>query len=486
MSKTTILYKDIAPGAEEDAEVTAKASMPDSDPSLLPAGVTPERCNTLELNYWILDGKSTYTEIQKKAFWSTEMTGQDGRFSNEPVIEIAFDKQYSSVGLTLVFDKAGNEYCSEVHIQWYQGESVKEEKDFYPDAATYFCNASVSAYDRIVITLKSTMLPYRYAKLERIIFGIYRTFDMFEIRSASIVNQTSLLSTELPISTMSLKLDSKENIDFMFQLKQPMEVRNDDNLISVYYIDTYSRASKSIYDIDCHDAFGILDETPFSGGVYTNRSAKEILLQIIGEDFEVEFEEGLADMNLTGIIRSGTKRQAAQQVLFAWGCCAATDGGEAVRVFLLSDDATEIGRDRTYTGVTVETASIVTEVQVTAHTYTKSNDGSIEIGGEKYSDVETVFTVKNPNVTATDKQNVIEITDGTLVSSDIGQSVAQRVYDYYLKRNTNRAKIVWKGELLGDCVTLPNAWGEANTGNLSKMEIRLSNTVAASCEAVGT
>ena len=68
MSKTTILYKDIAPGAEEDAEVTAKASMPDSDPSLLPAGVTPERCNTLELNYWVLDGESTDKETQRQAF----------------------------------------------------------------------------------------------------------------------------------------------------------------------------------------------------------------------------------------------------------------------------------------------------------------------------------------------------------------------------------------------------------------------------------
>ena len=466
--------------------MTSKSSTADSSPSLLPAGVTPERCNTLELNYWVLDGKSTYTETQKKAFWSTEMSGEDGHFSNEPVIEVVFDKQYSSVGLTLVFDKAGNEYCSEVHIQWYQGESVKEEKDFYPDAATYFCNAPVSAYDRIVITLKATMLPYRYAKLERIIFGIYRTFDMFEIRSASIVNQTSLLSTELPISTMSLKLDSKENIDFMFQLKQPMEVHNDDSLISVYYIDSYSRTSKSIYDIELYDAFGILDETPFYGEVYTNHSAKEMLLQIIGEDFVVEFEEGLADMNLTGIIQSGTKRQAAQQVLFAWGCCAATDGGEVIRVFRPSNSAAEIGRDRTYTGVTVKTASIVTEVRVTAHTYTKNADGSIEIAGEKYSEAETVFTVKNPNITAADKQNVVEITSGTLVSPDIGQSVAQRVYDYYLKRNTNRAKIVWKGELLGDCVTLPNAWGEANTGNLSRMEIKLSNTVAASCEAVGT
>ena len=125
-------------------------------------------------------------------------------------------------------------------------------------------------------------------------------------------------------------------------------------------------------------------------------------------------------------------------------------------------------------------------VSVPAHTYTKDSGGSIEIGGKKYSDSTTVYTVSNPNVTATDKQNVIEVTDATLVSTSIGQAVAQRVYDYYLRRNTNKAKIVWDGEMLGDMLTLPNAWGGTNTGNVAKMEIRLSNTVAASCESIGT
>ena len=97
-----------------------------------------------------------------------------------------------------------------------------------------------------------------------------------------------------------------------------------------------------------------------------------------------------------------------------------------------------------------------------------------------------MYSVTNPNVTASDKQNVIEVTGATLVSTSIGQAVAQRVYDYYLKRNTNKAKIVWDGEWLGDLLTLPNSWGGTNTGHAAKMEIKLSNTVAANVEAIGT
>lgn len=193
----------------------------------------------------------------------------------------------------------------------------------------------------------------------------------------------------------------------------------------------------------------------------------------------------VTDSNLTGILQASSKREAIQQVLFAWGVCASTDGRESIRIFHLPETAKEIGRNRTYTGVTVETAAIVTKVNVTAHTYTQSENGTIEIGGVKYSDTTTAYSVSNPNVTATDKQNVVEVTDATLVSPDIGQAVAQRVYDYYLNRNTNRARIVWAGEKLGDLLTLPNAWGGTNTGHVAKMEIKLSNTVASNCEAIG-
>ena len=133
----------------------------------------------------------------------------------------------------------------------------------------------------------------------------------------------------------------------------------------------------------------------------------------------------------------------------------------------------------------MEVASIVTAVKVTAHAYTQDANGSVDIGGTRYKDTTTVYTVTNPDVTATDKPNVVEVTGATLVSATIGQSTAQRVYDYYQRRSTNRAKIVWDGEMLGDSVTVPNAWGGTTTGNLTKMEIKLSNTVAANCEVLG-
>lgn len=485
MSKTTVLYKDIAPGAAEDAAVSTSAASAFSVPARLPEGVTPEPIISGEMNHWGLTGEfvSLDSQSQQLAFWSTKQSNSNCQFSSPPVITIRFSQLYSSVGVTLVFDRAAGDYCTSVNIKWYQGDTLKADKLFAPDSPSYFCEHTVTSYDGIIITLLGTSLPYRYAKLEQILFGVYRYFGMTELRRASIVNEMNLIAAELPVSTMKWTLDSREDVDYMFQLKQPTEVWNDDHLIGVYYVDGYRRTAKSVYDIDCYDAFGVLGESPFAGGVYSGYSARQLLRDIVGTDFALVFET--ADTNLSGIIQPCTRREAMQQVLFAWGACASTDGRESIRVFVPGGTAVEIGQDRVYTGVTVETAAIVTEVRVTAHEYVESSDGNVDIGGVKYQDNQTVFTVTNPNVTASDKQNVVEITDATLVSPAIGQAVAQRVYDDYARRSTNKAKLIWRGERLGDCITVPNAWGGTNTGEIARMEISLSNTVAASCETIG-
>lgn len=482
MSKTQVIYKDIAPGADEDAAVSTVGAAAFSVPASLPFGQgAPAPIATLEPNLWKLDGTFVLKDEQPVSFWSSELSGVNGLFASNPTITAAFSKQFSSLGVTLVFDTATGDYCSSVNIKWYQGTTLKADQDFVPDAATFFCKQKVLAFDKVVITLKATSKPYRYAKLEQIVFGVYRYFDMTEMRKATIVNDMDLLSAELPISTFRVTIDSRDELEYMFQLKQPLEVLNNGKLISVYYIDQYARQAGSLYDLDCYNAFGVFGEIPFAGGAYSGKSAKALLEEIIAGDFTLSFTA--TDVPLTGAILPGTRRDAIQQVLFALGACAAADGLRGIRVFdAPSTGGGTVDTSRTYQGASAEVASVVTEVRVTAHTYTQSSDGGVEIGGVKYTDTETVYTVTNPDVTANDKKNVVEVTGCTLVSTSIGQAVAQRVYDDYARRQTSRAKIVWDGEKLGDRITVPNAWGGTETGNIVKMEITLSNTVAASLE----
>lgn len=482
MSKTTIVYDDIAPGAAEDATTESSSGTDFSQISLVPLGVSPESVISNEVNSWLLNGTFTFSNTQTLAFWSEELSDKDSNFINPPVITITTTQQYSSVGLT--FDFGGDSWATDINIKWFKEDTLLSEADFVPDSLKYFCAKQVENYNKIVITLKSMSLPYRRAKINHIVFGLRREFDMTELRSVSITNEIGLISEEVPTSKLNWTLDSDADVGFMFQLKQPVYARNNDTLIGAYYIDNFTRSAATVYTIECIDAFGVLNESMFAGGIYNNKSAKTILREIIGTDFEIVYDN-VEDIELSGIIESGTKRDAIQQVLFAWGVCASTDGRQNIRIFSLDITPKEFTEDDIFSGVTMDVSSLVTQVSVTAHTYTEDESGNVEVNGKKYKDVTEVYTVMNPNITASDKQNAVEVTDATLVSPSIGQAVAQRVYDFYMKRYTTKASIVWKGECLGDCVTVLNTWNEPKTGNINHMEIKLSNTVVASIEVTG-
>lgn len=486
MSVSYVFYRDIAPGADEDAAFTATGAGPDSVITNLAEENNIPAIATLEPGRWLLNGSFTLPP-KPVPFWSEQLSGPDCVLSPAPTIDIQFDRQYSSVGITLIFEPCTGEYCRKVNIKWYQGETLKSSMDFSPDGEQYLCENAVTSWDRLVITLLETNLPYRRARINQIIFGVYRQFGMTELRGVKLVHECDLAALTLPISTLDWNLDSRSNIQFMFQFKQPVEVWNNEHLVGVYYIDGHKRTAKCLRSINCYDAFGVLDEIPFAGGVYTGYSAQQLLTDIVGTDFDLEIE--VPDITLTGAILPGTKRSAMQQVLFAWGAVASTDGRYGIRIFHPPDYGEGIDMERIYVGASVDTASIVTAVRVVAHTYAENANGSVEIGGQKYEDTTSTYTVTNPNVTSNDKENVVTITDATLVSPEIAQATAQRLYEFYTRRDTVNAKIVWQGEHLADRVALPPPWAETMEdeieGNIQKMTITLSNTVAAEVEALG-
>lgn len=484
MSVTYILYRDVAPMAEEDASPLSIGATAFSEDSSLPHGIRPGKIATLEEGQWALSGDYGFLRDKKVAFWSDALSDDACIFADPPSIEVSFSQQHTAPGVTFEFDPDGGNYVARLNIKWYRADELLADADFQPDSTEFFCQQAVSAFDRLLITLQATHLPYRRAKINRIYFGRNRRFDMETLRSASVIREINLLSAEVPISTLDVNLDDHSDLGFMFQLKQPVEAWNDDKQLGVFYITEHTRTSAHLYALKCSDAWGVLDESPFVGGHYDAVSAVEILRSIVEPDFKLD-ASGVVDIPLTGIIAPCTRREAAQQVLFAAGWVSATDSGNGIRVFALGDVVKAIGKDRVYSGASSSVSALTTEVQVVAHTYTKNAQGGVEIDGVKYEDTTTVFKVTNPAVSANDKASIVEVTDATLVSPDIAQEVAQRVFDYYQLRQRDSSKVVWDGERVGDYVQIPTAWEDNHTGHIEKMTITLSNTVAASLEILG-
>ena len=343
-------------------------------------------------------------------------------------------------------------------------------------------------YNKVTIQFNKTNLPDRPINISLILFGLVRDCERQELRSVEATEELSIISDELAINTLDFTLDSEEDIDYIFQEKQPVYAYNGKTKIGTFYIDESTRVSKNVYNVSCIDALGILDEDPFAAAIYTNANAKTVLESILGGHFDLELSEDLQSEKLTGYIADCTRREALQQVAFALRAVVDTSGSGNVKVWRLSEtDPAEIPLNRLYTGGDVSTSAIVTEVRVTAHTYSTSGSGSdtVEVGGKTYHHTTAVTTKSNPNVTASTKPNVIEVKDATLVNASNVAAVTQHVFDYYMRRQTHGVKIVMDKEMPGDYVTTTTPWEDQITGTITSMTIKLSGIAAAECEIVG-
>lgn len=468
----SILYRDIAPGAAEDMTVTTSGAADFCDVSLLPYGDGAYTVPSLELNAWGLDGGA---DGDTAAYWSDAVSDETGTFATPPTVTLTFTEQYTSTGITLVF--APGDYCTDVNIKWYRNSSLRAEADFAPDADSYFCEKNVETFNSVVITFRRTFLPYRRAKLSRVYIGTYRSFGEDELRNVSVANETDLITARLPASQLRWTLDSKNDVDYMFQLKQPVEAYLDGELFCVYYVTESNRRGRRLYDVVCQDAFGVMETIPFTPKKYDNVSAAAAFTEAVGGRFPLYITA--TDRPISGVITATNLREAARQILFAWGVCAATDGCDGIRVFNVSATVTEIGKNRIYSGVSVTREAAITKVNVTAHDYVESENGSVEVGGVKYEDVQSVFTVINPLVTPSNTENVIEVTTATLVSPLTAQRTARNVYNYYAGLDRTTATVLWNGERLGQPVSVFNEWGGRETGNIEKLEMIFSHTLAA-------
>lgn len=483
-----VIYEDVAVGAAAAASVASTAAQPFSDLPELPYGTESVIVATNELNQWMLDGSRPILTTERAAFWSTEPSKADCTFDANPTLTITLDGTFASSGIYLYFDGGTGDYCSALTMTWYNGEITVASQDFTPDGQKYFCAKPVSGYNKLVIELKKTSLPYRYAKLRQIFFGIVREFEREDLRSVSVTEGVSVISDDVEINTLDFTLDNSDNIDFIFQEKQPVSAYDGAKLIGVFYIKISSRSSERLYDVSCQDALGILDDEPFAAAVYSSKNAKELIASILGAHFTLDFDPALEDETVTGYIPDGTKREALQQIVFALRATIDTSASRGVRVRrLTAASPATIPLDRTYTGGSVETAAVVTEIRVTAHSYSTSGSGeSVEVGGTTYYHTTSVTSKANPNATTQTKPNVIEVRDATLVNSENVAAIAQHIYDYYMRRQTHSVRIVMDKEAPGDYVQTTTPWGTKITGTITSMDIRLSGIAAAECKIIGT
>lgn len=416
---------------------------------------------TLERNFWKLDG--TFENFpdnpaeEKFGLWSKSMSDDNGNFSEKPVLEVEFNGYQTSTGVTLQFHPETNDYCNSLNIKWYQDESLLSESDYLPNSSVYFCQNNVTNFNKIIITFNSTNNPYRYLKLQVIEYGAIRLFTEDDLRNVSILEEISLISEEISINTLNFSLDNKDDIEFIFQKKQPLMVEYDGKLLGTYFISNSKRKSKSVYEIESQDYIGLLDKDYFPGGTYTNKTVQSLVSEIMGS-IPFELDETLGAKTLSGTLERCTKREALLQVVFAICGVVNTARSDKVKIYTLNTQAVStVNEDGIYTGCSFEGEEEVTEIRL------ELNNGN-------------VVSKRNPIITADTPENVLEFS-GVFVNTSNSEEILNNLYNYFIanKNNKTNMKFKFNTEKTGDVIDYATEYLGSKKGQITSMKYNLNS-----------
>lgn len=485
-----LIYKDLPPGAAEDAAVSVNEKESFSDVSQLPFGVNTGAVATLERNAWGLSQDYKAKGAQPFAFWSTEKSDNNGVFTTGPKITIDFDSQYTTTGLTFRFSPAANEFCTEIFVVWYRDGVVVANDTFYPDSPVFVVENTVEAFDRVWVQLNKTNFPNRRAKLEYLGIGVVRDIGGDELTGASSIHEISLVSSALPMNVMDVNFHTKTNSDLIFQKKQPIEAFDGENLVGVYYIESGTRTGARDYSVSAHDAIGVLEHSIFDGGLWLEHTpVKDVLEAVLGGDFDLDISTEAETLTVRGYIPEVTKREALRQIAFATGLVIDTAGTSKIRAFLppVSGGST-IPAEETYQGGSVVTSDMVTKVRVrysaVLDAEPEEGEETIRFNKKDYPVLPGSETAINPLVVAGTMANEIEYDGGYLLDYDTAAVRAQALLEYHMRRKTYNTSHVLHDQKPGDHATVALPWGEPQSGNIIKMTVTISGINASNTDFI--
>ncbi len=496
-SGVAIRYGDVAPGAKESFVPGVNDAMSFVDLTQLQQYnlVVENYGNPCEAYQTALDGSAELfpdaPEDESMGLWSDQLSGDNGVFATAIQLTLTAAGQYTSQGFTFTFDTHNNIYPRDAYVAWYRNGQTIDSADFSITSAFFFFQRKVENFDKVVFEFYNLNMPKNRLKIRAIDYGYGTFFYGDELRNVKLIQELDPISAEIAINTCDFTLDSKRDMDYSFQAKQPLSVYFNGELRATTFVKSSKRKSKSLWEIQSEDYIGMLDVVPFVGGMYVDVPAAEILTAVFATaKVPCNIDAELESINLTGHIAYTSCREALMQIAFAAGAVVDTSNSDVVKVYFLSDDITQtIPLNRILQGQSFIDDETVTGVELSAHIYTPSEEktyaykasengtgegicvvfseplhtieisngeiiesgtnyavinaeANCQLWGQKYEHNITVYRQNNPVVLASEMENVISITAATLISTSNVKTILQKCFDYLTKVNTVNLKII--------------------------------------------
>jgi hypothetical protein len=285
---------------------------------------------------------------------------------------------------------------------------------------------------------------------------------------------------------------------------------------------------------------GVLDTIPYMGGIWLTATTVGALILAMFDAISTPYDldPELDSVEIKGWIPVCSYREALQQIAFAAGAYVTCSRSGIVRIYktvlaseLSSYDVAITKADKgSEQSLTLKT--LVTGVEITAHNYVSNSTsaelyngtlaagvhtitfnapihnlsitggtittsaanyailnvavgGTVVLTGQGYTDTAQVHGVYNGTLDSTVKPNILSVTDATLVNRDNMTAVAQRVYDYYQQRYTQKVKLYKSTAQVGYSAIVDTLYNRQMAGIVEKMAVDLTGGYVMQAEITG-
>ncbi|MEK4628115.1 hypothetical protein MKZ17_07900 [Solibacillus sp. FSL R7-0682] len=324
-------YGDATPSATSNASISRILQLTDKKREM------SHKYGTFERDYFKLDGSFRIppkpTELESDlGWWSGEICGAGGVFANPQTVTLDFSEGHNSIGLTIIFDTLANEYAVDFDIFVYRAndELIASKEVVDNNSSSYVWINGLDDYNKVVVTIKKWVRPYRRARIVEVDFGAFQEYAGDKLIKVNLIEQMNVVGDTLPANEIKFVIDnsSKEfNIlnpqGFYRFLKERQEVSlsigveiEDDifeyvNMLGYYLVDWQSDEGALTTTLTARNIFDLLDKE-YSQGTVTNlyELTEDVLLKANVPNYFIH--PSLRDYTTSGFPDKVTYRKALQ------------------------------------------------------------------------------------------------------------------------------------------------------------------------------
>ena len=323
-------------------------------------------------------------------------------------------------------------------------------------------------------------LPFAYANITGIFYGVYENFDIDKITKMNINLRQKPLGISAQASSVDIRLKAEN--DLLFSKKNFIEIE-DKSYIGTFFLEEYKKTSTNEWLIKAESILGYLDDKEFLGGIFNARL--ENLLELIFKDTPITstVAKDLQGSIIKGYIPITTKREALKMIAFSLGADLIDTGSRGI---VLTNQTVNNSLVSAYdlmgypsitqvdkvTGIEISTYDLIKETEtvvlyegnplkentllkfpepyadivsvgnlkVKNANYCITNDGVTKISGKRYKIIETVNALRSED----EVQNIKKYTKNYLVEKDKVADLLIKLYALLSKTEIVTADIIDK------------------------------------------